>query len=72
MFAPAGTPPAIVNAVNKEIIKRLSTPETLEHWKKTLGLSEVPLKTPEQFGETVRSDIRDWGAIVRAGNIKAD
>ena len=46
--------------------------ETLEQWKNTLGLSEVPLKTPEQFGQTVKSDIRDWGAIVRAGNIKAD
>ena len=37
-----------------------------------LGLSEVPRKTPEQFGETVKSDIRDRGAIVCAGNIKAD
>ena len=70
--APAGTPPASMNAVNKEIIKPLSTPETLEQWKNTLGLSEVPRKTPEQFGETGKSDIRDRGAIVCAGNIKAD
>jgi len=72
MFAPAATPPAIVNAVSKEILQRLFTPQTLEQWKNRPGLSEVPLKTPEQFGARVKSDIRDWGAIVRAGNIKAD
>ena len=36
------------------------------------ALSEVPLKKLAPFGETVKSDIRDPGAIVRAGNIKAD
>ena len=36
------------------------------------GLSEVPLQKLAQFGETVKSDIRDRGAIVRAGNIKAE
>ncbi len=61
-----------MNAVNNEIIQQLPTPQTLEQWKNALGPSEVPLKTPEQFGETIKSDIRDWGAIVRAGNIKAD
>lgn len=72
LFAPAGTPPAIVNALNREILKMATTPETVEHWRKVLGLSEIPLKTPEQFADTVRSDIRDWGNIVRTGNIKAD
>ncbi len=72
LFAPAGTPPAIVNSINKEVVKLLATPESLERAKKTLGFSEVPLKTPEQFAETVRNDIRDWGAIVKSGNIKAD
>lgn len=72
MFAPAGTPRAIVNAINKEVLKMGSNPQTLALWIKTLGLSEIPLKTPEQFAETVRNDIRDWGAIVKSGNIKVD
>lgn len=71
MFAPAGTPPAIVNAVNKEIVRMIAAPENTERWK-VLGFSEMPLKTPEQFAETVRRDIKDWGAIVKAGNIKVD
>jgi tripartite-type tricarboxylate transporter receptor subunit TctC len=72
LLAPAGTPPAIVKSINKEILKLMSTPGTADLWRKTLGLSEMPLKTPEQFAETIKSDIRDWGAIVRAGNIKVD
>ncbi len=71
MFAPAGTPPAIVNNINKEIVRMIAAPENAERWK-TMGFSEMPLKTPEQFAETVRNDIRDWGTIVRTGNIKAD
>ena len=71
MFAPAGTPPAIVNAVNKEIVRMIAAPENAERWK-VLGFSEMPLKTPAQFADTVKRDIRDWGAIVKAGNIKVD
>jgi len=72
MFAPAGTSPAIVESINKEIIRQLKTPEVLERWTKALGLSELPFKTPEQFGQTVRDDIREWGAIVKSGNIHLD
>lgn len=72
MFAPAGTPAAIVEAINKEVIAQLKTPEVVERWSKALGLSELPMKTPEQFAQTVRDDIREWGAIVKNGNIKAD
>ncbi len=72
MFAPAGAPAAVIEAVNSEIVQQLRTPEVRERWSKALGFSEIPIKTPDQFAQTVRDDIRDWGAIVRAGNIKAD
>lgn len=71
MFAPAGTPQAIVNAVNREIVRMIAAPENAERWK-VLGFSEMPLKTPEQFADTVKRDIKDWGAIVKSGNIKVD
>lgn len=71
VFAPAGTPPAIVQAVNKEINRLVAAPEMAKRWD-TLGFSEMPIKTAEQFGEQVKSDLRDWGAIVKAGNIKVD
>lgn len=72
MLAPAGTPPAIVNSINQEIMKMINTPEIAARWRANLGFGELPVKTPEQFAETIRNDIKGWGAIVRAGNIKAD
>ena len=71
VFVPSGTPVAIVNALNKEINRLIAAPEMAERWN-TLGFSEMPLKTPEQFSDQVKKDLRDWGAIVKAGNIKAD
>ena len=71
VFAPAGTPVAIVNSLNREINKLIAAPDLAERWK-TLGFGEMPLKTPDQFAETVKRDIKDWGAIVRASNIKVD
>ena len=72
MLAPAGTPPVIVSSINQEIMKMITTPEIAAKWRATLGFSELPVKTPEQFAETIRNDIKGWGAIVKAGNIKAD
>lgn len=71
IFAPAGTPAAAINAVNREVNKLLAAPEMSERWS-TLGLDVRPTRTPEQFAEQVKRDLREWGAIVKNGNIKAD
>ena len=71
IFAPAGTPAAAINAVNREVNKLLAAPEMSERWS-TLGLDVRPTRTPEQFAEQVKRDLREWGNIVKAGNIKAD
>lgn len=71
MFAPAGTPPAIVNAINAEVHRLLQLPEMRETLGK-VGLSDWPVKTPEEFAATVRNDVKEWGDIVRKGNIKVD
>jgi tripartite-type tricarboxylate transporter receptor subunit TctC len=70
-FVPAGTPVAIVNKLNQEINRVIAAPEMAERWK-SLSFCDMPIRTPEQFAELVRTDLRDWGAIVKAGNIKAD
>ena len=46
-------------------------PEMVERWN-TLGFTEMPAKTPEQFATQVERDLRDYGAIIKAGNIKSD
>lgn len=72
MFAPKGTPAAIVDRINKEIVRELTAPESRDKLIQALGLSEMPLKTPAQFQQTVRDDVREWGAIVKSANIKVD
>ena len=71
VFVPAGTPAGVVNSLNREINRLIAAPEMAERWK-SLGFCEMPTRTPEQFAEQVKSDMREWGAIVKAGNIKAD
>lgn len=71
IFAPKGTPRAIVEAVNREVNRLIGAPEQAERWK-TLGFSYMPQRSPEEFAQQVVSDIRDWGDVVRKGNIKAE
>ena len=71
VFAPAGTPAAIVNQLNREILLQLQSAETLDRLK-AQGFADNPLKTPAEFAETVRRDIKEWGDVVRKGGIKAE
>jgi tripartite-type tricarboxylate transporter receptor subunit TctC len=71
MFAPAGTPAAVVNLLNKEIVKLIAQPDMAERWR-TIGFCTMPIKSADQFSEQVKKDLREWGAIVKAGNIKAE
>lgn len=71
LFAPAGTPPAIIAALNQEVNRVISAPENTERWLQ-VGFAQMPLRTPEQFRERVLQDLREWGAVVRAANIKVE
>lgn len=69
--APARTPKPIVDRLNAEINNVLKSPETAQALA-TLGFSELPIKSPEEFNETIKSDMKIWGDIVRKGNIRIE
>ncbi len=69
VVAPAGTPPAIVERLNKEVNRLMAAPEMAEQMKK-IGFADFPANTPAQFARTVERDTREWNAIVKAANIK--
>lgn len=71
LFAPVGTPAAIVNALNAEVNRVLQAPDMADKLK-AIGLSDWPIKTADQFAETVRRDVREWGDVVRKANIKVE
>lgn len=69
-FAPRGTPAAIVNLLNAELLKILAQPETRQRLS-SLGFEGVGT-TPQQLAAVVRVEREKWGGIIRAANIKAE
>ncbi len=71
MFAPVGTPAAIVKLVNEEANRILALPEIKARFN-ALNLPDPPIKTVEQFTQTVRDDIQAWGAVIKAADVRSE
>jgi tripartite-type tricarboxylate transporter receptor subunit TctC len=69
-YAPAGTPADVVNRVNREINKILST-QALKDRIQNLGGEALPL-TPAEFGARATDDSKRFGAIIRERKITGD
>jgi tripartite-type tricarboxylate transporter receptor subunit TctC len=70
IMAPAGTPPAIVQKLNREITKAMENPELRN---KLTGMGyQVYSSTPEQVAQKIKVDIDKWAKVVKSGNIKPD
>jgi tripartite-type tricarboxylate transporter receptor subunit TctC len=70
IFAPAGTPSAIIARLNREIVRTLNAPDIRE--KFINGGSEVVGNAPNELAATVRSDMAKWGKIIKDANIRAE
>jgi tripartite-type tricarboxylate transporter receptor subunit TctC len=66
----AGTPREIVQRLNAEMVKILTSPEIKERFAKT-GV-EVVASTPEQFSAHLKREVARWAKVVQDANIKAD
>lgn len=69
--APTGTPKPIIDRLNQEINNVLTAPETVERLT-AMGFSKLPVKSAEEFNETIKNDLQVWGDIVRKGKIQVD
>lgn len=69
VFAPAKTPPAIIQRLYDEITKALHDPGVMERLTK-LGVQPMPM-TPVQFDGYVRKELEQNAALVKAAGIKA-
>lgn len=72
VFVPAKTPPEIVARLNTEINKIVTMPALRERFRQFNMPEDPPTKTPDEFAQTVRSDIKAWTAIVKDNNIKVN
>jgi tripartite-type tricarboxylate transporter receptor subunit TctC len=70
VFAPAGTPPAVVAQLNGALQKLLAAPDIRERFA---GLGAEPLaSTPEEFSAHIRSEMAKWSQLVKAAGIKGE
>jgi tripartite-type tricarboxylate transporter receptor subunit TctC len=70
IMAPAGTPKAIVDKLNAEIVKAVTRPDVKEAWDKQ---GAVPLvMTPAEFDSYLRKDIEKWAQVVKTAGLKAE
>jgi tripartite-type tricarboxylate transporter receptor subunit TctC len=70
VFVPAGTPPAVVDKLNRDINSLLKDAEAIAQLT-NLGFTPVG-GTPEQFRKLVADGIEKWGKVVREAKIKAE
>ena len=67
LFAPSGTPKAIITRLNQEIVKALAMPDMREKLAQT-GV-DAESSTPQQLGQLLRSDVAKWAKIIKAAGI---
>ena len=70
IYAPAGTPEAIINRLNQEIVRLLNRADTKEKFLNA-GI-EVIGSSPEQFAASMKSEIAKWGKVIKDAGIKAE
>jgi tripartite-type tricarboxylate transporter receptor subunit TctC len=70
LLAPAATPRAIVERINKEVVRIVQLPDVRE--RLTAEAFDVPLDTPEQFAAHIKADVMKWAKVVKQAGIKAD
>jgi tripartite-type tricarboxylate transporter receptor subunit TctC len=70
ILAPAGTPRAIIERLNREIVRIIHTPEFTERLG---GEGAVPIgNTPDEFAAIVRADIAQWAKVIKDAKIRAE
>ena len=69
LLAPAKTPPAIVTALNREIVRTVVLPDVKKRWE-TLGAEALP-KTPAEFEQYLADQSQLVAKLVKAANIPA-
>lgn len=70
LFAPTGTPPAVVTRLYQETQHAIAQPDVIE---RLLAVGSEPQQmTPAAFAAFVQSEIRKWGRAVKESNAQPD
>ena len=70
LFAPAGTPDAVVQLLAQKVRKILADPDTVE---RLAAQGALPVgNTPEQFGAFMKAEATKWNKVVKDNGIRAN
>jgi tripartite-type tricarboxylate transporter receptor subunit TctC len=70
ILVPAGTPRAIVELLNHEILRTIALPDVKEKFA-AIGFEPIGT-TPEEFAARIRTEVPRWAKIIREANIRVD
>jgi tripartite-type tricarboxylate transporter receptor subunit TctC len=70
LVAPAKTPAAIIERLNREVVKALNKPTVKEQLFRS-GLDASP-STPKEFSAYIKSEMAKWSKVVKASGAKAE
>lgn len=70
LFAPAGTPPEIINRLNEAVRQAVAAPEVGDRLVE-IG-ADIYTLSPDEFGKFVQSEIERWKAIVAKYDIRLE
>ncbi len=70
LFAPAGTPAAIINKLHSETVNALKAPEIRDFM--TGEGAELVASTPAELGAYLRREIERYGKVIKLAKIKVD
>ena len=70
LYAPAGTPAAVVQKLNAEVVRHLKDPEIAAMADK-LGVTLVG-STPQQLADTQKADLAKWAKVIKDAGIKPE
>lgn len=71
VFAPAKTPMPIVRRLNQEINRISQLPEVQARFH-ALNMPDSPIKSVEQFTQTIQSDVQTWSRIIQDAKVKPE
>lgn len=70
LIAPAKTPSAIIERLNKEVARAVANPKIAQQIN---NLDADPVSNrPDQFQAFIKAEIDKWGKVIRAANIKIE
>jgi tripartite-type tricarboxylate transporter receptor subunit TctC len=70
IFAPAGTPPALVNKLSQEIKNALDQPDTKQ--RAAVQGVEPRYQSPEALASFLRKEMVYWDKVIKTANITLD